>query len=140
LQVESHNNGQTWSQPLQTNIPPEKQWGCAPQLIYDSMRDLMIVINSDRYSRPDEQNSLFIYTARPDNVIGNPENWTLQYELLRPWARGDFDGDRPLNQNLYGYPTIAPINDREYLVVFTERNRMHGTEQADLYYFRLIFD
>ncbi len=140
LQVESYDNGQTWSQPKQTNIPPDKHWGGAPQLIYDSERDLLIALNSDRYSRPDEQNSLFIYTASPDNVMGNPENWTMQHELLRPWARGDFEGDRPLNLNLYGYPAIAPINEKEYLVVFTERSRMHGTEQADLYYFRLIFD
>ena len=140
LQVESHDNGQTWSEPEQTNIPPKQQWGCAPQLIYDQERDLLIALNSDRYSRSDEKNSIFIYTARPDEVFGNPEAWTLQHELRRPWARLGFDGDRPLNQNLYGYPTIAPINNDEYLVVFTERARMQGTEQADLYYFRLIVD
>lgn len=140
LQVESYDNGKTWSQPRQTNIPPEKHWGCAPQLIYDIRRDLLIALNSDRHSRPYDQQSLFIYTSKPDDVFGNPENWTLQYELLRPWAREDFDGDRPLSYTFYGYPTIAPINDREYLIVFSERNHMHGTEQADLYYFRLIFD
>ncbi len=140
LQVESLDNGQAWSAPEKTNIPPDHHWGCAPQLIYDSHLDVLIAITSDRYSRPDEQNSLFVYTARPDDVFGNPGNWTLQYELLRPWADEGFEGDRPLNQNFYGYPAIAPINDGEYLVVFTERARMHGTEQADLYYFRLILD
>jgi hypothetical protein len=73
-------------------------------------------------------------------VTGQPKNWNLRHELLRPWAREDYQGKRPLNKNLYGYPTIAPINENEYLVVFTERAQMHGTEQADLYYFRLIFD
>ena len=48
------------------------------------------------------------------------QNWTLRYELPRPWALPDFDKDRPRNQNLYGYPTIAPINEDEYLMVFTE--------------------
>ncbi len=138
LQVESHDNGKTWTEPARTNIPPEQHWGCAPQLIYDSKRDLLIALNSDRYSRPDEQNSLFIYTARPDEVFGNPNGWTLQHELRRPWAMLDFDGDRPLNQNLYGYPAIAPLGEDEYLVVFTERALMEGTEQADLYYFRMI--
>ncbi len=138
LQVESYDNGQTWSEPVETNIPPKNHWGCAPQLIFDRERNLLIAINSDRYSRPDEQNSLFIYTAGPDEVFGNPAGWTLQHELLRPWAKLGFDGDRPLNQNFYGYPAIARINDDEYLVVFTERARMHGTEQADLYYFRMI--
>lgn len=140
LQTESQDNGKTWSRPLSTNIPPDDHWGCAPQLIYDNTRDLLIAITSDRYSRPDEENSLFIYTAKPDDVFGNPGNWTLQYELLRPWAREDFQEERPVNQNFYGYPTIAPVSDDEYLIVFTERNQMHGTEQADLYYFRLRFD
>ncbi|MFP4620114.1 MAG: sialidase family protein [Bacteroidales bacterium] len=140
VQVESHDNGQTWTDPVQTNIPPNQHWGCAPQLIYDQQRNLLIALTSDRYSRPNEQNSLFIYTASPQDVTGKPKNWTLRQELLRPWAREDFDENRPLNKNLYGYPTIAPINEKEYLVVFTERAQMHGTEQADLYYFRLIFE
>jgi hypothetical protein len=138
LQVESYDNGETWTEPARTNIPPKQHWGCAPQLIYDGKRDLLIALNSDRYSRPDEQNSLFIYTASPDEVFGNPNGWTLQHELRRPWAMLDFDGDRPLNQNLYGYPSIAPVGEDEYLVVFTERAMMEGTEQADLYYFRMI--
>ena len=138
MQVESFDNGQTWTAPALTNIPPKKHFGAAPQLFYDLKRDLLIAMNSDRYSRPDEQNSIFIYTARPDAVMGNPEGWTLQHELKRPFAKLDFDEDRPLNLNLYGYNTIAPINDDEYLVVFTERARMFGTEQADLYYFRFI--
>jgi hypothetical protein len=137
MQVESHDNGQTWTKPVPTNIPPNQHFGAAPQLIYDQSRDLLIALTSDRYSRPDERNSLFIYTARPKDVIGNPEGWNLQYELRRPWAGLGFDGNRPLNQNFYGYPTIAPINAQEYLIVFTERSKMNGTEQADLYYFRL---
>ena len=138
LQVTSRDNGQTWSTPAATNLPPKQHWGAAPQLIYDQKRDLLIALNSDRYSRPNEQNSLFIYTARPADVIENPKGWTLQHELKRPWASLGFEGDRPLNQNLYGYATIAPINENEYLVVFTERAVMQGTEQADLYYFRMI--
>ena len=140
VQVESHDNGKTWSNPSPTNIPFEQHWGAAPQLIYDQERDLLIALNSDRLSRPNEQNSLFIYTAHPDEVFGNPSGWTLQHELLRPWANPTFRGDRPLNQNFYGYPTIAPINEREFLIVFTERAIMDGTEQADLYYFKLIIN
>jgi hypothetical protein len=138
VQVESHDNGQTWSDPVQTNIPPKKHWGAAPQLIYDRQHDLLIAINSDRYSRANELNSLFIYTARPDDVIGNPGGWKLRHELRRPLAVLGYEGDRPLNQNLYGYPAIAQIDENEYLVVFTERSVMDGTEQADLYYFRLL--
>ncbi|MEX0884634.1 MAG: hypothetical protein WDZ72_14285, partial [Cyclobacteriaceae bacterium] len=111
-----------------------------PQLFYDRDRDLLIALNSDRYSRPDKENSLFIYTAHPKDVLGNSKGWTLQHELQRPWALLGFEGNRPLNQNFYGYPTIAPINENEYLIVFTERAQMHGTEQADLYYFRLIIN
>ncbi len=127
-----------WSDPLQTNIPPKMHWGAAPQLIYDEKRDLLIALNSDRYSRANEQNSLFIYTAHPDNVFGNSKAWKLEHELRRPFSLLNYDGDRPLNQNLYGYCTIAPVNENEYLVVFTERSVMHGTEQADLYYFKII--
>ncbi|MFO7904873.1 MAG: sialidase family protein [Pirellulaceae bacterium] len=140
VQLESRDNGETWSEPVPTNMPPDRHWGCAPQLIYDKSRDLLVALTSDRYSRPNKENSLFVYTARPNEVMGKPENWTLRYELTRPWAQADFYKDRPLNQNLYGYPTIAPINQDEYLVVFTERAVMHGAEQADLYYFRLIFE
>ncbi len=140
LQVESYDNGETWSDPNPTNIPPDDHWGCAPQLIYDQDRGILIALNSDRYSRPNEENSLFVYTARPEEILGGPRNWTLHYELARPWAKDGFEKDRPLNQNLYGYPTIAPIDENEYLVVFTERARMHGAEQADLYYFRLVFE
>lgn len=140
MQVESHDNGQTWTEPVPTNIPPGQHWGAAPQLIYDRKRNLLIALNSDRYSRPDEQNSIFIYTAHPADVTGNPSGWTLQHELKRPWSSLGFNDERPLNQNLYGYCTIAVINKDEYLVVFTERARMQGTEQADLYYFKLIIN
>lgn len=140
VQLVSHDNGQTWSDPIPTNILPKQHWGAAPQVFYDQKRDLLIALNSDRYSRPVEKNSLFIYTARSDEVFGNPEGWTLQHELRRPWTALNFDGNRPLIGSLYGYPAIAPINEYEYLVVFTERTRMHGTEQADLYYFRLIIN
>jgi len=138
VQVESYDNGQTWTKPDSTNMPPKQHWGSAPQLIYNQTCDLLIALTNDRYSRPDSENSLFIYTARPEEVIDNPQNWTLQHELQRPFATLKFEGDRPLNENFYGYPTIAQINEQEYLVVFTERAKMHGTEQADLYYFRLI--
>ncbi len=109
-------------------------------MIYDEQRDLLIAVTSDRYSRDNSENSLFIYSARPHEVFYFPGNWTLEYELPRPWSSETFRMDRPLNQNFYGYPTIAPINDKEYLVVFTERARVEGTEQADLYYLRLIFE
>ena len=138
VQLESHDNGKTWSNPSPTNIPPDQIWGAAPQLIYNQDRDLLIALNSDRYSRANELNSLFIYTARPDEIMGNSKGWTLQHELLRPSADINFKGDRPLNRVLYGYPTIAPINANEYLIVFTECATMDGTEQADLYYYRLI--
>lgn len=138
VQTESYDNGLTWTVPIQTNIPPKMHWGAAPQLIYDEKRDLLIALNSDRYSRANEQNSLFIYTAHPDNILGNSKAWKLEHELRRPFSFLNYDGDRPLNQNLYGYCTIAPINENEYLVVFTERSIMHGTEQADLYYFKII--
>ena len=139
VQMETHDNGLTWTGPVPTNIPPGNHWGAAPQIIYDKNRDLLVALTSDRYSRPNEQNSLFIYTAKPGDILGNPTGWTLQHELLRPWAEAGFEG-RPLNQNLYGYPTISPINEDEYLVVFTERAVMDGSEQADLYYFRMSLD
>jgi hypothetical protein len=140
VQVKSFDNGQTWSDPVPANIPPLKHWGAAPQLIYDKERDLLIALNSDRYSRPLEQNSLFIYTASPDDIFLNPAGWALQHELRRPFVFSSLRADRPLNQELYGYPTIAPINEQEYLVVFTERAYMDGSEQADLYYFRMIIN
>lgn len=138
VQVVSRDNGQTWTKPDSTNMPPNPQWGSAPQLIYNQKCDLLIALTNDRYTRPDSENSLFIYTASPEDVIDNPKNWTLQHELPRPLATLKFSGDRPLNENFYGYPTIAQINEQEYLVVFTDRAKMNGTEQADLYYFRLI--
>ncbi|MEX0884633.1 MAG: sialidase family protein, partial [Cyclobacteriaceae bacterium] len=111
VQVESHDNGKTWTDPVPTNIPPDQHWGAAPQLIYDQNRNLLIALGSDRYSRPDEENGLFIFTAHPDEVIGNPEGWKLQHELARPLARPEFAEKRPLNFNFYGYATIAPINE-----------------------------
>ncbi len=140
LQVESHDNGQSWTSPQPTNIPPDQHWGSAPQLIYDEKRSILIALNGDRYSRPNEENSLFVYTAMPEQILGRPENWTLQFELARPLAMEAANQDRPLNRPFYGYPTIAPINEDEYLVVFTENATIDGREQADLYYFRLIFE
>ncbi len=137
LQIESRDNGETWSEPQRTNMP-ENHWGAAPQLIYDSNRDLLIAMTSDRNTRDHTENSLFIYTARPDEVYQNPGNWSFAYEITRPWADEMYRDIRPLNLSFYGYPTIAPINENEYLVVFTERATMEGTEQADLYYFRLV--
>jgi hypothetical protein len=139
LQIESLDNGATWSDPQRTHIP-HNHWGAAPQLIYDESRDLLIAITSDRYTRDHSENSLFIYTARPDDVYGHPGNWTFESELLRPWASEEFNEDRPLNQSFYGYPTIAPVSEHEYLVVVTERAVIDGTEQADLYYFRMVFE
>jgi hypothetical protein len=140
VQAESYDNGKTWTKPEQTNIPPNLHWGAAPEIIYDKDRDLLIAMGSDRYSRPNEQNSLFIYTAEPDDVFGNPKGWTLQHEILRPNAKLGIDCERPVNGQFYGYPTITPINKNEYLVVFTERAVMDGSEQADLYYFRMIIN
>ncbi|MFA9480285.1 sialidase family protein [Phycisphaerales bacterium AB-hyl4] len=138
LQATSLDNGKTWSQLQPTNIPPDRHWGCAPQLYYDQKRDMIIALNSDRYTRPDAENALFVYTARFDDIQNAPQSWTFQLDIPRPWAQPELAKDRPLNESLYGYPTIAPIDEDQYLVVFTERARMHGTEQADLYYFRLI--
>jgi len=140
LQIESRDNGKTWTDPAPTNIPPDRHWGAAPQLIYDRNRELLIALNSTRYSLPNDQQGLFIYTADPDDVMGKPQNWDLRRELRRPWAVDGFKPDRQLNMNFYGYPTIAAISEDEYLVVFTERARIDGHEQADLYYFRLIFE
>ena len=137
LQIESRDNGETWSEPQRTNMP-ENHWGAAPQLIYDQNRDLLIAMVSDRNTRDHSENSLFIYSASPDEVYENPGNWSFEYEITRPWADEIYRDIRPLNLSFYGYPTIAPINENEYLVVFTERASMDGTEQADLYYFRLV--
>lgn len=137
LQIESHDNGKSWSEPEYSNIPPD-HWAAAPQLIYDEKRDLLIALTSDRYTRDHSVNSIFIFSARPEEVYGQAGNWKFEHELQRPWARGT--DSRPLNQSFYGYPTIAPINDHEYLVVFTERATIDGSEQADLYYFRIIFE
>ncbi len=68
--------------------------------------------------------------------MGKPQNWTLRHELRHPWAVAGFEPTRELNMNFYGYPTIAPIGQDEYLVVFTERALIDGHEQADLFYFR----
>ncbi len=136
LQIESHDNGKTWTEPEPTNIPPDQHWGAAPQLIYDHDRDLLIALNSTRYSLPNDQQGLQIYTADPDDVVGKSQNWTQRYDLRRPWAVEEFEPKRRLNMNFYGYPTIAQIGDGEYLVVFTERARIDGHEQADLLYFR----
>lgn len=140
LQTESHDNGRTWTTPVRTNMPPDQHWGAAPQLIYDEHRDLLIALTSDRFTRVNEENSIYIYTARPDEVHSNPESWTLAYERRRPLASETYAQQRPLNHRMYGYPTIAPINDREYLVVFSESVVMGGREQADLFYFRLVFE
>ena len=140
LQVVSRDNGKTWSRPCATNMPPDQHWGCAPQLIYDPKHHLLIAITSDRYFRPDAENRLYIYTARPEDILDDPGNWTLQHALPRPWATERYSGRRPLNSNLYGYPSVAPISEDEYLVVFTERARMEGTEQADLICFRVTLE
>ncbi len=137
LQLVSRDNGETWTDPKPSNIPPDNHWGCAPQVIYDAKRDLLIALNSTRYTQPNKKQALYIYTARPDEIMDNPGGWTRQLEIPRPWADDAIRDKRPLNNSFYGYPTITPINDDEYLVVITERARMHGTEQADLYYFRL---
>lgn len=140
LQLVSRDNGKTWTDPEPSNIPPDKHWGCAPQVYYDAKRELLIAMTSTRYTKPKSEQALYVYTARPGEIIDNPEGWTLQFEILRPWADASIRDRRPLNHTFYGYPTIAPIGDDEYLVVFTERARMKGTEQADLYYFRMRVD
>lgn len=136
MQVVSRDNGETWTEPKPTNIPPNEHWGAAPQLYYDAQRDLLIALNSTRYSKSNDDQHLFIYTARPEQIVDDPKGWTQQAELLRPWARDDLKGDRPLNHTFYGYPTIAPLGEGRFLVVFTERARMGGREQADTYYCR----
>lgn len=136
-QLVSTDNGTTWSEPKPTNMPPGDHWGCAPQLHYDAKRDLLIAMASNRYTVPKDEQYLYVYTARPADIIDDPQGWMLQFKLLRPWARDGAAEDRPLNSDFYGYPTLAPINDDEYLFVFTERANIQGTEQADLYYFRM---
>tara|TARA_R110000737_G_C14582595_1_gene485961 strand:+ start:1401 stop:1664 length:264 start_codon:yes stop_codon:yes gene_type:complete len=86
VQVESYDNGKTWTEPVATNIPPNLHWGAAPQLIYDKNRDMLIALTSDRYSRPDEQNSLFIYSASPNDILValKDGNYSMNYGALGP--------------------------------------------------------
>ncbi len=140
VQVVSEDNGNTWSPPTPTNIPPNQHWGCAPQLRYDESRDMLLALNTDRYSRRDERNSLFIYTAQPDEIVADPNSWTLHDEIPRPLALANYIGERPLNGPMYGYPTMAPIDDGEYMVIVTDRAMEDGTESADLYALRVSID
>lgn len=132
VQMVSYDNGQSWSEPVQTNIPPNMFWGCAPQLLWDEENNTLIAMNSDRrgyHGGNYDEESLYIYYARPSNIFSDTQNWTLGARLVRPKTNS--------NSYFYGYPTIAKTSDNNYFIVYTDSELISGKEDADLYQFEM---
>lgn len=135
LQVTSDDNGETWSGISKTNIPPNDFWGCAPQLLYDDYFDILIAMNSDRrsyHSGSAAEESLYIYSASPEDVFASAEKWKLETSFSRPKTNS--------RHNFYGYPTYTKITQNKYFIVFTERDRDAKGEDTDFYQFELVIN
>jgi hypothetical protein len=131
-QVSSGDYGNTWSQPVHTNIA--NGYFCpSPLIFYDQVHDDVWAIACDRRNNPNHTNinsRIYIYRSKPDSIYQNPTNWTLVDSLLRPF---------PNRYRFYGYPCVTQKQNGNYLVVFTESYHTNH-EGANFYQFEIVYN
>lgn len=138
-QLISEDYGETWGDPIRTNIT-SPHWSPAPCIFYDEDEGDLWVISSDRRSMYEGESAiseerLWIYKNSPNDVFHNPTNYTLLETIPRPYV---LFNTRPVNMNFYGYPTYAKKEDGNYLIIITDRANGNPTERADLFQFDLV--
>jgi hypothetical protein len=132
-QVSSNDYGNTWTQPIHTNMA--NGYFCpSPTIFYDQAHDDIWAIATDRrgddtiYSHNLEK--IWIYVSKVDSILNNPTKWTLVDTFSRP---------HPTNYKFYGYPCVTRKHDGNYLIVFTESDA-GSHELANLYQFEIKYD
>jgi hypothetical protein len=115
FQVVSEDYGYNWTNPVHTNIA--SPFFCpSPLLFYDEENQDLWVFAPDRRNfsssvYPASESRLYIYRNKINEIIYNPQGYTLAYSYLRPipnWYR------------FYGYPTSTRRASGDYLIVFTD--------------------
>lgn len=133
-QVISMDSGNTWTDPVRTNICMPF-FTPSPQFFYDSFTNKIIVIANDRrglnggnYVMNDAE--FYIYSNDANEAFTNPKSYVLVARFNRPF---------PNAHHFYGYPTYTKLDEGRYLVVFTEAyKKENNKEQADFYQFELL--
>lgn len=120
-----------WHLPGATNLA-DGHYVVAPKVIRDDSTDAIIALLPDRRgvggTGSNRESGIYVYVATDLQEHGEPQ-WSFVGFVPRPI---------PSQYRFYGYPTIARLNDQEFLVVFTDGfQRLNGREGADLFQFRL---
>ncbi|MCX7862653.1 MAG: T9SS type A sorting domain-containing protein [Bacteroidales bacterium] len=134
LQVESYDYGKNWTEPKLTNIA-DGFFCPSPWIFYDYAYNHVWIIAIDRRgifppTYIHNWSSIWLYKAYPDEILGNPHEYSPFLVFLRP---------KPSFFRIYGYPVTTKTPNGNYLVIFTESEYRNKGEWAYLYQFKIIY-
>jgi hypothetical protein len=134
FQVTSTDLGNTWTQPVRTNIC-KPYFSPSPLVFYDENNNKVIVVGTDRrefngeiYLAEDSQ--IWIYSNNPDSIFTAPYDYHLYDTIKRPL---------PSDYMLYGYSSYTKTKENKYLIVFTDSSFDGENEDANMYQFTIQY-
>ncbi len=135
LQVESYDYGQTWTEPMLTNIA-DGFFCPSPWIFYDYEHNHVWIVAIDRRGNfpptyIHNWSNVWLYCAYPDEILNNPHEYTTFLTFLRP---------KPSFFRIYGYPASTKTPDGNYLILFTESEYRNKGEWAYLYQFKILYN
>ncbi|MCX6258354.1 MAG: T9SS type A sorting domain-containing protein [Bacteroidia bacterium] len=137
FQVCSTDSGQSWTEPVNTNIGAP--YFCpSPMLFYDDLHEDLWVVATDRRNYCGSGSAfdahlsdVWVYRNKIDDVFDHPDQFNMVNQFSRPF---------PSWYRFYGYPAYARTLSGNFLVVFTESwSEPNGTEDADFYQFNIKY-
>ncbi len=131
-QVYSLDKGETWTEPIDTNIASD--FFTVSPLIFTTEHNHLVVIASERGNKQlgplNTQSGLWIYINEIDE-LSFPIDFSFFQKIDRPIKTEYF---------FYGYPTLEKINRDEYLIVFSDAFlKINNKENCNLYSIRLNY-
>lgn len=117
LMKTSIDNGNTWSGGVKlTNLGRDTLFNdVSPCLIYDTIRQRLISINTQRFINGSvlgrQSDRLTFYINKPSEIWNNPLSWSYKATILRP---------QPNTLNIEGYPSIVQMDSTHFFGVFTD--------------------
>ena len=135
LFVKSNDYGETWTEPMPTNIADS--FYCPSPLIFynDEHKDIWSIASDRRglidpnYSNLDSE--FWIYRNKTSDIIDNAKGFSLFHKIRRP---------TPNIYRLYGYPCVTKMQNGNYLVIVSDAiKKYNGLEDSDFYQFEIKY-
>jgi|GEM_PF-2231113 len=127
-QLNSIDNGQTFTWQGTTNIGGDTLTRTAPFITWDSLRNTVITIGCQRhvYSnsftnnyRDSKNDSLVLYLNHPNDIFSTPTGYTQKASFVRP---------EPGIRGFYGYPAATQLRDGTWVFMISDENALAGID------------